>query len=93
TMQIGMSLCKIGFSTVSLAGFAKIVGVMSKKYLKFTKRVLAVLFSIILFPIFGCLSSIFWASGGNTFWKPINYFPLPVENVLYMDSHGNEFWV
>jgi hypothetical protein len=66
---------------------------MSKHNVKLAKQILALLGSIVLFPIFGCLLSGFWAEGGNTFWKSINYFPLPVENVLLMQPFGDEFWV
>jgi FtsH-binding integral membrane protein len=47
----------------------------------------------LLFTVFGCLMSGFWVSGGNTFWRPIDYFPLPVESVLIMEPFGHEFWV
>lgn len=61
--------------------------------MKSAKRILAFLISIILLPVFGCLLSVFWFSGGNIFWKQINYFPLPVEKVLAMEPFGREFWV
>ena len=61
--------------------------------MKSAKKILAFLASIILFPILGCVLSGFWFSGGNIFWKPINYFPLPVENILAMEPFGKEFWV
>ena len=44
-------------------------------------------------PIFGCLSSIFWHEGANTFWKPIDYFPYPVKTIIVMKPIGREFWV
>jgi hypothetical protein len=61
--------------------------------MKPAKKILAFLAPVILFPILGCMLSVFWFSGGNVFWKPINYFPLPVENVLVMEPFGKEFWV
>jgi hypothetical protein len=87
-----------------LAGFIKLLAkaklqvrmskrAMSKHNVKIAKQVLVLLGSIILFPIFGCLLSVFWAEGGNTFWRPIDYFPLPVEDVLLMEPFGREFWV
>ena len=44
--------------------------------------------SILGFSLFA-----FWYSGGNTFWKPINYFPYPVQNILALQGFGKEFWV
>ena len=61
--------------------------------MKSAKKILAFSASVILFPISGCVLSGFWFSGGNIFWKPINYFPLPVENILAMEPFGKEFWV
>ena len=61
--------------------------------LKLATMILVLLVSIILATIAGCLLSVFWAEGGNTFWKPIDYFPFPVENVLLMEPFGGEFWV
>ena len=66
---------------------------MSKSNLSLVKKILVFLGSVILAPVSGCLLSGFWAQCGNTFWKPIDYFPLPVENVLLMEPFGNEFWV
>jgi len=60
--------------------------------MKPAKKILAFLDPVILFPILGSVISVFWFSGGNVFWKPINYFPLPVENVLAMEPFGKEFW-
>jgi hypothetical protein len=48
---------------------------------------------MILSPIFGCLLSGLWAEGGNTFWKRIDYFPLPAEKLDSMQPSVNEFWV
>jgi hypothetical protein len=66
---------------------------MLKHNVVIAKQLLVLLGSIIFAPIFGCLLSGFWADGGNTFWKPIDYFPLPVEDVLLMSPFGDEFWV
>ena len=44
-------------------------------------------------PILGFLLSGLWAEGANTFWKKIDYFPLPVEKIASMQRSGNEFWV
>jgi hypothetical protein len=66
---------------------------MSNHNAKLAKRLLVLLGSVVLAPIFGCLLSGFWAEGGNTFWKPIDYFPFPVVNVLSMEPFGSEFWV
>ena len=65
----------------------------SKKGLKIAKKVLAFLVCIIFAPVSGCLLSNFWVTGGNIFWKPINYFPFPVEDILLLEPFGNEFWV
>ena len=66
---------------------------MSKYNVVIAKQILAFFGSIIVVPILGCLLSGFWAEGGNTFWKPIDHFPLPVEDVLLMEPFGREFWV
>ena len=66
---------------------------MTKPNVSLVKKLLVFLGFVILAPISGCLLSGFWANGGNTFWKPIDYFPLPVENVLLMEPFGREFWV
>jgi len=66
---------------------------MSKHNVAIAKQLLVLFGSIILAPIFGCLLSGFWAQSGNTFWKPIDYFLLPVEDVLLMEPFGREFWV
>lgn len=49
--------------------------------------------SVILALVLGCLLSGWWATGGNIFWKPIDYFPFPVESVVSMEPFGHEFWV
>jgi len=66
---------------------------MSKHNMKLTKKILVFVGSIILVPVLGCLLSVFWVEGGNTFWKPIDYFPFPVEKILLMEPFGREFWV
>jgi hypothetical protein len=66
---------------------------MSKQKRTIAKQWLVLLGSIVLTPILGCLLSAYWAEGGNTFWKSINYFPLPVESILLMKPFGDEFWV
>ncbi len=66
---------------------------MSKSDLSLTKKILVFLGSVILASVSGCLLSGFWAQGGNVFWKPIDYFPLPVESVLLMEPFGSEIWV
>ena len=61
--------------------------------MKPARKILVFLAPIVFFPTLGCLLSGFWFSGGNVFWKQVNYFPLPVENVLAMEPFGKEFWV
>ena len=48
---------------------------------------------LILGSVFGCLFSIFWVAGGDTLWKPIDYFPHTVEQIIAMKAFGGEFWV
>jgi len=57
------------------------------------KKALTFLFLAILGSVIGFRASIFWYSGANIFWQPINYFPYQVEKLLGMDVFGNEFWV
>jgi hypothetical protein len=55
------------------------------------KKFLFFLGCFILGPILGWLVSVLWFEGANTFWKQVDYFPLPVEKII--QSTGNEFWV
>lgn len=57
------------------------------------KKTLIFISCLILGSVFGCLFSIFLNAGGNTFWKPIDYFPHPVEQIIAMKAFGGEFWV
>ena len=41
----------------------------------------------------GFLLSALWAEGANTFWKQIDYFPLPVEQIVSAPPSGDGFWV
>lgn len=58
-----------------------------------SKRLKIFISCIVLGPLLGYLLTSLWFAGGNTFWKPIDYFPLPVEKVLTLQPYGNEFWV
>jgi hypothetical protein len=78
-------------STRSQSGMRK--RAMANQTLTIAKQLLALFGPIVLGPIFGCWLSGFWAQGGNTFWKLIDYFPFPVENVWIMEPFGDEFWV
>lgn len=49
--------------------------------------------ALILAPMVGCLSSILWHEGANTFWKKIDYFPYLVKNIVTTSHHGKEIWV
>jgi hypothetical protein len=60
---------------------------------KATRQILVFLCSLILGPIFGCLLGGWWYSGADTFWKRIDYFPLPVSKILALKPFGEEFWV
>lgn len=57
------------------------------------KKTLLALGSVLLGPVLGCFLSTFWAEGGNTIWKPIDYFPYSVYEINLMQPFGNEFWV
>ncbi len=57
------------------------------------KKILIFLCCLILVPVLGCLLSVFWYSGANTFWKPIDYFPYPVQKIIAVKPFGKEFWV
>lgn len=58
-----------------------------------SKRLTIFLSCIILGPLLGFLLISLWFAGGNTFWKQVDYFPYPVENILTLQPYGNEFWV
>ena len=58
-----------------------------------SKRLITFLLCIILGPLLGFLLTSLWFAGGNTFWKQVDYFPYPVENILTLQPYGNEFWV
>jgi ABC-type phosphate/phosphonate transport system permease subunit len=55
------------------------------------KKFLFFLGCFLLGPVLGWASSLFWFNGANTFWRQIDYFPLPVEKIIQLA--GNEFWV
>ena|SRR5215216_2743766 len=57
------------------------------------KQVLIILCFLTFGPSLGCGSSILWHSGANTFWRPIDYFPYPVKNLIATRLHGKEIWV
>ena len=58
-----------------------------------SKRLITFLLCITLGPLLGFLLTSFWFTGGNTFWKQVDYFPYPIENILALQPYGNEFWV
>lgn len=57
------------------------------------KKIVIFVCCLILGPIVGCLSSIFWHEGANTFWSKIDYFPYPVKTIIAAREHASEFWV
>jgi hypothetical protein len=57
------------------------------------KRALIFLGCLILGPALCCFISGTWHMGGNTFWKPIDYFPYSVKTLIAMRPFGGEFWV
>jgi hypothetical protein len=58
-----------------------------------SKRLKIFLSCITLGPLLGFLLTSFWFAGGSAFWKQVDYFPYPVENILALQPYGNEFWV
>lgn len=58
-----------------------------------SKRLITLLSCAIFGPLIGFLLTSFWFAGGGTFWKPIDYFPYPVEKIINLQPYGNEFWV
>ena len=60
---------------------------------KTIKQILLILCPLILGPILCYGLSILWYSGANTFWKPIDYFPSPVKDIVAMKPYGRGFWV
>lgn len=55
------------------------------------KKFLFFLGCFILGPVLGWLASLLWFDGANTLWIQIDYFPLPVEEIIQLN--GDEFWV
>ena len=48
---------------------------------------------LILGPVSGLLLGGLWVDGANTFWERIDYLPFPVDQLVYMNRHGSEFWI
>lgn len=57
------------------------------------KRFFILLGFIIAGPLAGYLLTTLWFMGGGSFWKPIDYFPQPVTEIIALQPYGNEFWV
>ena len=57
------------------------------------KKMLIFITCLVLGPMLGCFLSGTWHDGANILWKPVDYFPHPVKNIMLVKPYGKEFWV